>query len=85
VESSAAEIVSIADGPVLGTVRHGGNRRDVHGPALLVSEAGGAVVPLDGAPLSGASPGLLIAHPRLVGPLLALAAPGRRPAAPSGR
>ncbi len=77
VESSAAEIVSIADGRVMGTVRRGGNRRDLHGPALLVSEAGGAVVPLDGAPLSGASRGLLIAHPQLVDRLLALTADGR--------
>ena len=63
VDSSAAEIVSIADGRVMGTVRRSGNRRDLHGPALLVSEAGGAVVPLDDAPLSGASRGLVIAHP----------------------
>ena len=73
VESSAAEIVSIADGRVMGTLRRGGNRRDLHGPALLVSEAGGAVVPLDDAPLSGASRGLVIAHPQLVEQLLPLA------------
>lgn len=73
VESSAAEIASIADGRVMGTVRLGGNPRDLHGPALLVSESGGAVVPLDGAPLSGASHGLLIAHPQLVAQLLPLA------------
>jgi myo-inositol-1(or 4)-monophosphatase len=72
VESSAAEIVSIADGRVMGTVRRDGNRRDLHGPALLVSEAGGAVVPLDGAPLSGATRGLVVAHPQLVGQLLTL-------------
>ncbi len=77
VESSAAEIASIADGRVMGTVRRGGNRRDLHGPALLVSEAGGAVVPLDGAPLSGASRGLLVAHPQLVEQLLALTATER--------
>jgi myo-inositol-1(or 4)-monophosphatase len=74
VESSAAEIASIADGRVMGTLRRDGNRRDLHGPALLVSEAGGAVVPLDDAPLSGTSRGLLIAHPQLVGRLLPLAA-----------
>jgi myo-inositol-1(or 4)-monophosphatase len=77
VESSAAEIASIADGRVMGTVRLGGNPRDLHGPALLVSESGGAVVPLDGAPLSGASHGLLIAHPQLVAQLLPLATAGR--------
>ena len=73
VESSAAEIVSIADGRVMGTVRRGGNRRDLHGPALLVSEAGGAVVPLDGAPLDGATRGLVVAHPDVVEKLLTLA------------
>jgi myo-inositol-1(or 4)-monophosphatase len=73
VESSAAEIASIADGRVMGTLRRRGHRRDAHGPALLVSEAGGAVLPLDGAPLSGASRGLLIAHPQLVEQLLPLA------------
>jgi len=73
VESSASEIVSIADGRVMGTVRRGGNRRDLHGPALLVSEAGGAVVPLDGAPLNGASRGLVVAHPGIVEELLTLA------------
>ena len=74
VESSAAEIVSIADGRVMGTVRRGGHPRDLHGPALLVTEAGGAVVPLDGAPLSAASRGLVVAHPGLVEQLLTLAA-----------
>ena len=78
VESSASEIVSIADGRVMGTVRRGGNRRDLHGPALLVSEAGGAVVPLDGAPLSGATQGLVVAHPQIVESLLTLAAAERR-------
>ncbi len=77
-ESSASEIVSIADGRVMGTVRRGGNRRDLHGPALLVSEAGGAVVPLDGAPLSGASRGLLVAHPQAAEQLLALATADQR-------
>ena len=76
IESSAAEIASIADGRVMGTLRRRGHRRDAHGPALLVSEAGGAVLPLDGAPLSGASRGLLIAHPRLVEQLLPLATAG---------
>jgi myo-inositol-1(or 4)-monophosphatase len=57
----------------MGTVRRSGNRRDLHGPALLVSKAGGAVVPLDDAPLSGASRGLVIAHPQLVEQLLPLA------------
>jgi len=78
VESSAAEIASIADGRVMGTVRHGGHRRDLHGPALLVSEAGGAVVPLDDAPLSGTTRGLLIAHPQLVEHLLPLATADQR-------
>ena len=75
-ESSAAEIASIADGRVMGTVRRGGHRRDLHGPALLVSEAGGAVVPLDGAPLTGTSQGLVVAHPQLVEQLLALTTTG---------
>ena len=73
VESSASEIVSIADGRVMGTVRRGGNPRDLHGPALLVSEAGGAVVTLDGAPVDGASRGLVVAHPDIVEELLTLA------------
>jgi myo-inositol-1(or 4)-monophosphatase len=73
VESSASEIVSIADGRVMGTVRRGGNPRDLHGPALLVSEAGGAVVSLDGAPVDGATRGLVVAHPDVVENLLTLA------------
>lgn len=73
VESSAAEVVSIADGRVMGTLRLGGDRRDLHGPALLVAEAGGAVVPLDGEPLSGVSRSLVLAHPGAVDGLVALA------------
>jgi len=74
VDSSAAQIVAIADGRVMGTVRRHGNRRDLHAPALLVSEAGGAVGPLDGAPLSRASRGLVVAHPQVAEQLLAFAA-----------
>lgn len=73
VESSAAEVVSIADGRVMGTLRLGGDRRDLHGPALLVAEAGGAVVPLDGEPLSGVSRSLVLAHPGAADGLVALA------------
>ena len=76
-QSSASEIVAIADGRVMGTVRQHGDRRDLHAPALLVSEAGGGVVPLDGAPLSGASRGLVVAHPQAVEQLLALATADR--------
>ena len=67
------KIVSIADGRVMGTVRRGGHPRDLHGPALLVSEAGGAVVSLDGAPVDGATRGLVVAHPDVVEKLLTLA------------
>ncbi|MGQ7296841.1 inositol monophosphatase family protein [Quadrisphaera sp. KR29] len=73
VESSAAEVASIADGRVMGTLRLGGDRRDLHGPALLVAEAGGAVVPLDGEPLSGVSRSLVLAHPGAADDLVALA------------
>ena len=72
VESSAAEIVSIADGRVMVTISRFGHPRDLHGPALLVAEAGGAVVPLDDAPLSGATRGVIVAHPHLVDQLLTI-------------
>lgn len=78
VESSAAEIASIADGRVMGTVRRRGHPRDLHGPALLVSEAGGAVVPLDGAPLSAATRGMAVTHPELVELLLGLVTVNQR-------
>lgn len=73
-ESSASEIASVADGRVMGALRLGGDRRDLHGPALLVSEAGGAVVPLDGEPLSGVTRRMVVAHPGAADALVALAA-----------
>jgi len=60
VESSAAEVAQVADGRVTGTVRLRGDRRDLHGPALLVAEAGGTVTDLDGGPWDGASSGLVL-------------------------
>ena len=63
VESSAAEVAQVADGRVTGTVRLRGDRRDLHGPALLVAEAGGTVTDLAGGPWDGASAGLVLSAP----------------------
>ncbi|SDQ39076.1 inositol monophosphatase family protein [Quadrisphaera sp. DSM 44207] len=63
VESSAAEVASVADGRVVGSVRLRGERRDLHGPALLVAEAGGTVTAPDGGPWDGATRGLVLAAP----------------------
>lgn len=74
VSSSAAEICAVADGRVVGTVRLSGHPRDLHGPALLVQEAGGLVTDCHGRAWDGDSEGLVLgaagAHQRL----LALAA-----------
>jgi myo-inositol-1(or 4)-monophosphatase len=79
VSSSASEICQIADGRVTGTVRLGGHPRDLHGPALLVEEAGGRVSDLDGGAWSGASTGLVIARAGAHARLLELAAAHRTP------
>lgn len=74
VSSSASEICAVADGRVVGTVRLSGHPRDLHGPALLVQEAGGLVTDCHGKAWDGDSEGLVLgatgAHDRL----LALAA-----------
>ncbi len=77
VESSAAEVVAVADGRFTGTVRMRGDRRDLHGPALIAAEAGAVVTDLDGGPWTGTSPGLVIAHPGAHGALLGVAAAAR--------
>jgi myo-inositol-1(or 4)-monophosphatase len=73
VESSAAELVAVADGRSTGAVRLRGDRRDLHGPALIAQEAGARVTDLDGGPWTGASPGLVLGHPGAHADLLALA------------
>jgi myo-inositol-1(or 4)-monophosphatase len=73
VESSAAELVAVADGRFTGAVRLRGDRRDLHGPALVAEEAGAVVTDLRGGPWDGASRGLVIAHPGAHADLLALA------------
>jgi myo-inositol-1(or 4)-monophosphatase len=60
VDSSATELCQVADGRVTGTVRLHGHPRDLHGPALLVAEAGGAVTDLNGGPWSASSTGLVV-------------------------
>lgn len=72
-ESSAAEVVAIADGRVTGAVRLRGDRRDLHGPALIAAEAGATVTDIGGGPWSAVSPGLVIAHPGAHERLLAVA------------
>jgi myo-inositol-1(or 4)-monophosphatase len=61
VDSSATELCQVADGRITGTIRLGGHPRDLHGPALLVEEAGGRVTDLDGGPWTSSSPGLVAA------------------------
>lgn len=73
VESSAAELVAVADGRFTGVVRLRGDRRDLHGPALIAAQAGAVVTDLDGGPWSGASAGLVVAHPGAHAALLGLA------------
>lgn len=72
VDSSATEICSVADGRVAGTVRLSGHPRDLHGPALLVHEAGGRVTDLRGGDWSASSRGLVVAHAGAHGDLLGL-------------
>jgi len=74
VESSAAQMCQVADGRATGTVRLGGERRDAHGPALLVAEAGGVVTDLAGGPWSAASTGLVAGRTGVHAELLRLAA-----------
>lgn len=71
-ESSAAQMCQVADGRANGTIRLRGDRRDAHGPALLVEEAGGLVTDLAGGPWSGASRGLVAARTGVHADLLAL-------------
>ena len=82
VESSAAELVAVADGRSTGAVRLRGDRRDLHGPALIAQEAGATVTDLDGGQWTGASPGLVLAHPGAHAALLELARAGRRSGTP---
>lgn len=60
VDSSAAQVCQVADGRAVGSIRRYGHRRDLHGPALLVSEAGGRVTDTSGTPWDGASEGLVL-------------------------
>lgn len=78
IESSATELCQVADGRILGTVRLGGLRRDLHGPALLVQEAGGAVTDLHGEGWDGATEGLVVAAPSTHAALLELVADARQ-------
>ena len=73
VSSSAAQVCEVADGRAVGSIRGGGNRRDLHGPALLVAEAGGVVTDPRGAPWDGASKGLVLGHADAHAALLRLA------------
>lgn len=80
VESSATELCQVADGRSVGTLRLAGHPRDLHGPALLVEEAGGVVTDLTGGPWSADSTGLVAAAPGAHAALLALVPPeARRP------
>lgn len=72
IDSSATELCQVADGRATGTVRLRGHPRDLHGPALLVQEAGGVVTDLSGGPWSASSPGLVAATPGAHGALLGL-------------
>ena len=78
VESSATELCQVAEGRMVGTVRLSGHPRDLHGPALLVQEAGGTVTDLAGRPWDGASTGLVAATPSAHAALLELVPPTRR-------
>lgn len=74
IESSATELCQVADGRILGTVRLGGLRRDLHGPALLVQEAGGVVTDLAGGAWDAETKGLVVAAPSTHRGLLELVA-----------
>lgn len=73
VDSSAAQVCQVADGRAVGSIRRHGNRRDLHGPALLVAEAGGVVTDTSGGRWDGASTGLVMARAGAHASLLALA------------
>lgn len=73
VDSSATELCQVADGRATGTVRLRGHPRDLHGPALLVQEAGGVVTDLSGGRWSASSAGLVAAAPGAHPALLDLA------------
>lgn len=72
IDSSAAELCQVADGRATGTVRLRGHPRDLHGPALLVQEAGGTVTDLTGGAWTASSEGLVAAAPDAHAALLAL-------------
>ena len=72
IDSSATELCQVADGRATGTVRLRGHPRDLHGPALLVEEAGGVVSDLGGGPWSASSQGLVAATPGAHAALLGL-------------
>lgn len=74
VSTSAAEICAVADGRVVGTVRLHGHPRDLHGPALLVQEAGGRVTDPAGNPWDATTAGLVLASAGAHARLLELAA-----------
>jgi myo-inositol-1(or 4)-monophosphatase len=61
VDSSATELCQVADGRITGTVRLHGHPRDLHGPSLLVAEAGGRVTDLQGNAWTACSTGLVAA------------------------
>ena len=75
-ESSAAEVVAVADARFAGVVRLRGDRRDLHGPALIAQQAGARVTDTAGRPWSGASEGLVVAHREAHEALVAIAAAG---------
>ncbi|HZI98324.1 MAG TPA: inositol monophosphatase family protein [Actinomycetales bacterium] len=75
VESAAIQMCQVADGRSTGTIRLRGDRRDTHGPALLVAEAGGTVTDLDGRAWSASSRGLVAARAGVHAELLALVPP----------
>jgi myo-inositol-1(or 4)-monophosphatase len=73
IHSSAVELMATADGRVGGTIRPRGHPRDLHGPALIVSEAGGVVTDLEGDPgWNGTTRGLVAGTPSLHPALLEL-------------
>lgn len=62
----------MADGRAVGSIRARGHRRDLHGPALLVAEAGGVVTDLAGGPWDATSTGLVLGRAGVHADLLAL-------------
>jgi myo-inositol-1(or 4)-monophosphatase len=73
IDSSATELCEIADGRTVGAVRLGGHPRDLHGPALLVQEAGGTVTDLSGGGWTASTRGMVLAAPGAHAAVLALA------------